>query len=159
MLISAWLPVVLGLLVIFLESSNYFSSSNTGAFLSKILTGIFGHHLNPSRMEALNFFLRKCGHFLGYGVLGLLFFRAIRNTFSLCRTAKAKTSRPSLQRWALAAILCTAMVAAADEWHQSFLASRTGAFHDVVLDTTGAAVLLILVLIRYAAKRRITEPK
>ena len=43
----------------------------------------------------------------------------------------------------------TALVASLDEWHQSFLASRTGAFSDVVLDTVagiGAQMLIYLLL-------------
>ena len=41
----------------------------------------------------------------------------------------------------------TAVVASLDEWHQSFIPSRTGAVRDVVLDTCagiGAQVLILL---------------
>jgi len=30
------------------------------------------------------------------------------------------------------------LVATLDEWHQTFLRSRTGTFHDVLLDSTAA---------------------
>ncbi len=43
------------------------------------------------------------------------------------------------------AIFSTALVASADEFHQSFLPSRTGTPLDVLLDTTGASALCLLV--------------
>jgi len=45
----------------------------------------------------------------------------------------------------------TALVACLDEWHQSFLPSRTGNLHDVLLDSTAALiaqVVLFLILRR-----------
>jgi VanZ family protein len=42
-------------------------------------------------------------------------------------------------------VLMTALVASLDEWHQSFIPTRTGRWQDVVLDTcAGIAVQVIL---------------
>ncbi len=50
-------------------------------------------------------------------------------------------------RWATIAILGTALVASLDEWHQSFIPSRTGTWQDVVLDTcAGFAAQIIIFL-------------
>ena len=115
-------------------------------------------HVSPARIDAINGFFRTSGHFLGYGILALLFFRAIRRTVALkTKSPIVETTRERLFRWACEAVFCTAIVAAADEWHQSFLPSRTGAVHDVVLDTAGAIVLLMLVMIRYAIKPKTSE--
>jgi VanZ family protein len=38
-------------------------------------------------------------------------------------------------------------VAILDEWHQTFLPSRTGSLRDVALDTMGAMVMQAVVLI------------
>jgi hypothetical protein len=38
-------------------------------------------------------------------------------------------------------------VASLDEWHQSFLPSRTGTIHDVVLDTTAGLAAQILLFL------------
>jgi len=49
------------------------------------------------------------------------------------------------------AIVCSALVASLDEFHQSFTPSRGPAVRDVVLDTFGALfaqMLLIVLLIR-----------
>jgi VanZ family protein len=39
-----------------------------------------------------------------------------------------------------------------DEWHQSYIPSRTGTWHDVLLDSSAALVALIL--IRFWISRR-----
>jgi VanZ family protein len=61
-------------------------------------------------------------------------------------------------RWANIAILGTALVASLDEWHQTFIPSRTGAVHDVVLDTCAgiAAQVLVLLWIRSFGKRTVS---
>lgn len=43
------------------------------------------------------------------------------------------------------ALLGTAIVASADEFHQSFLPNRTGVPSDVLLDCCGAVVLLLVI--------------
>jgi VanZ family protein len=46
-------------------------------------------------------------------------------------------------RGATLALLGTALLASADEYHQSFLPNRTGSPGDVLLDCSGAIVLLL----------------
>ena len=41
----------------------------------------------------------------------------------------------------------TAAVASLDEWHQTFLPSRTGALHDVILDSASALAVQILLFV------------
>jgi VanZ family protein len=52
-------------------------------------------------------------------------------------------------------VLGTSIVASLDEWHQSYLPSRTGTVHDVVLDTCAgiAAQFLILLWIKLTPVR------
>ena len=78
---------------------------------------------------------RKSGHFLGYGLVGVTFFRAWR--------MMQRTWRRSY----LLGVGCTFLVACADEWHQTFIPSRTGTFTDVLLDTVGAGVVCGIVWI------------
>jgi VanZ family protein len=40
-----------------------------------------------------------------------------------------------------------ALVASLDEWHQTYIPSRTGTFHDVLLDSAAALVAQILLFI------------
>jgi VanZ family protein len=44
-------------------------------------------------------------------------------------------------------VLGTALVASLDEWHQSFIPSRTGTVRDVILDTCAGIGAQILVLL------------
>jgi VanZ family protein len=144
----AWLWVLLWLGVIRIESTNYLSSANTSRFLYPVLHFLFG--VDPFSFVTWHFFLRKSGHVFGYGMLSWLLFRALRVT--------ALSSRdPNWSMvWSLLAVAGTAFVASLDEWHQSFLPSRTGTVRDVLLDTTAALVIQILIfLLTQARKKRL----
>jgi VanZ family protein len=109
---------------------------------------LFG--LDPIRFVTWHFLIRKTGHVVGYAVLSILLFRAWRAT-----VAVKNNPRWSIV-WATIALGMTALVASLDEWHQTFLPSRTGTIHDVVLDTTaglGAQILLFLWLRREKSGR------
>jgi len=154
-LLWTWLPVLLWLSIIFVESTDLLSSTSTGTTLYEVLTKVFGP-INRHKFDIFHAILRKSGHFIGYGILGLLFYRAIKNSLIQFRPALFKTTKSLRQRslhWATEAIFCTAIVASLDEWHQSFSTARTGALHDIVLDTFGAAVLITLVLFRSRTPR------
>ncbi len=140
-LVVVWLPVFVMLLVIARESTAAFGSVNTSLFLRKIYEAIFGHVTN-SAWEQIHHHIRKTGHFLGYGTLGVVWLRAFLLTWSvpLQHRAAAVWRRWSLQM----AICCTALVASLDEVHQSYIPDRTGLVTDVLLDTSGAIVLCLL---------------
>lgn len=125
-----WLPVALWAAVIGLESFAG-SPANTQSILEAVLTGIFGE-IDPAIFAWLHFVLRKGGHFLGYGIFAFLWLRAFVATFQ-------KSTRFV---WAGLAVVCTALVASLDEWHQSFSVARHGHFGDVVLDSCGGILLV-----------------
>jgi VanZ family protein len=85
----------------------------------------------------LHHLIRKSGHFLGYGAMGLLWLRAWWLTLPHSRFLHD----------ALLALLGTALVASFDEWHQTFLPNRTGSPWDVLLDCCGAIALELLVYV------------
>jgi VanZ family protein len=142
----AWLWVVLWLGVIAIESTNLASAANTSRFLYPILHFLFG--VDPVRFPTWHFFLRKGGHVFGYGMLSWLLFRALRVT------ALSSRDPDWSMAWSLLAIAGTAFVASMDEWHQSFLPSRTGTVHDVLLDTTAALVIQILVFLLLRVRKK-----
>jgi len=74
---------------------------------------------------------------MGYGTMGLLWLRAW--WMSVPRTAFLLK--------AVLALAGTALVAALDEYHQSLLPNRTGVPSDVLLDCSGALVLVLLFLL------------
>lgn len=137
--IKAWIALILWLIVIAMESSAYFSAHNTGRFLYPLLHFLFG--LERSRFDVWHFFIRKGGHVFGYGLLSILLFRAWRETLPAIGNPRWTF------RWANISVLGAALVASLDEWHQSYIPSRTGSLHDVVLDTCagiGAQMLLFV---------------
>jgi len=139
--LKVWLPSVIWLAVIVTESTNLGSSEHTGQILYPIFHYLFG--MSRDRFAVLHAVLRKTGHFVGYFTLSVLLFRSWRGTFPRLST------RWCLQ-WATLAFAGTALVSALDEFHQTFLPSRTGTFHDVVLDSTAALVaqFVIFVMLR-----------
>jgi len=132
--ISAWLPVAVGIAVITVESTATFGSDRTSHPLRWLVQLLFGQ-LSDATWELVHHLIRKSGHFLGYGALGLAWLRAWRMTLPVARFL----SQAGL------ALLGTALVASWDEWHQTFLPNRQGSPWDVLLDCCGAAAMICMI--------------
>ena len=117
------------------------SSEHTSRFLRPLFEHLFGS-FGDSAWDLFHHVLRKSGHFVGYGTVGFTFLRAWLYTLG-------RRGPTALLPWRLEstihAILSTAIVACGDEFHQSFIPSRTGKLVDVLLDTAGATTLCLLV--------------
>lgn len=144
--LKAWIAAILWLIVIAIESTTYLSSHNTSRFLYPLLHFLFG--VNHARFEHLHFYLRKGGHVFGYGMLSILLFRAWRETLPAVDGTKWTF------RWAALAVFGTFVVASLDEWHQSYLPSRTGTPWDVLLDTCAGSAAQMLLVAYYSWSRR-----
>jgi len=132
--LNYWLPPIVWAAVILIASTDLFSGSNTAGVLQRIAVTIFGHRLAPATAETLNFLIRKSAHLTEYGILSALTFRALRGE-----------QKSWSWRWAIGAIVFAGVIASIDEIHQSFVPSRTGTWHDVLLDTAGATLAQILI--------------
>ena len=143
--VRAWWPAIVWIGLIAFESTDFFSAQNTGTVLYTILTRLFGH-INIHHFFIFHHYLRKTGHVVGYGMLSLLLLRGWRATFGRVR---ALLLRAALLSW-----LGTLFVAALDEWHQSFIPSRTGTWRDVALDTVAGVAFLV---VAYFWLRRLPE--
>jgi hypothetical protein len=135
--IWVWLPVAFAVTVIAIESTNTFSAQHTSGWLRPIVERIFGHISDPVWFWMHHLF-RKSGHFGGYGLVCLSYLRAWLLTLGRVDGMSVGTWR---WRSCGLAVAGTALVASLDEWHQTFIPSRTGLFSDVVLDTCGATVM------------------
>lgn len=131
-----WLPVGIWMALIFIGSGDTLSSRHTSRFLGPFIHWLLPA-LSPDNVDAVVFCLRKTGHVTEYAALALLLWRALRRPV-------LRDPRP--WDWSLAgsALLLAAFYAATDEFHQSFVPTREGRVHDVVLDTCGAAAALLL---------------
>lgn len=149
-----WIPALIWIGVICVESTDMMSSEHTGSLLSAILMRVLGQ-VDIFAIMLWNHYLRKLGHVVGYGILSWLLFRAWRATLP----------SPSGQLWTFAwaqlAFWMTVVVAGLDEFHQSFIPSRTGRWQDVVLDAAAAAGVQMLLFLSLRNKTRpqpTTEP-
>jgi VanZ family protein len=144
-ILRVWLPSVIWLAVIAIESTDLGSSAHTGRLLYPIFHFLFG--MNMARFSVWHAVIRKAGHFVGYFTLSVLLFRSWRATFP-------RLSTQWCLQWATVALLSTALVATLDEWHQSFLPSRTSKVSDVILDTIAGLVAQIVL---FAMLRRTSQ--
>jgi len=128
--LNAWLPVAIAVGIISLESTQWLGSDHTSHPLRWFWEAIFGP-VGDARWQIIHVLFRKLGHFLGYGALGLAWLRAWWMTLPHSHFFKD----------AVLALLGTALVASADEFHQGFLPNRMGSPLDVLLDCSGAIAL------------------
>ena len=129
--------LLLWVILIALTSSQYFDSVRTGDVLSQLLARL-GFDLTPEGLARANFLVRKTAHVVAYGVLAGLAYRA----FAALRARGFWCFRVATGLLSLGLVL---LVAASDELHQYFfLPTRTGTFHDVVLDLCAASLVVWL---------------
>jgi VanZ family protein len=134
--INAWWPVAVGTAIIAMESTTYLGSDHTSGPLRWIFQVLFGR-VNGDHWENIHHLIRKSGHFLGYGALGLAWLRAWWMTLPYSK----------FHVDAGLALLGTAFIASCDEFHQTLLPNRTGTPWDVLLDCCGALVMQWIVFI------------
>ena len=128
--------------VLFASSSN-FSASNTSRIIRPLLLWLFPD-ISEASLAYVHFLVRKAAHFSEYALLALLAARAFRTSHE-----------ERLRRlWWLAAFALVACVALTDEYHQSFLPSRTGTIYDSLLDMAGGATALACASLWLARGRR-----
>jgi len=132
--VYVWFPVLLGIGVIAIESQEFMGADHTSGPLRALFQFVFGP-IGDARWDLVHHYIRKSGHFVGYGLIGLAWLRAWWFTLPHSRFLPD----------ALLALLGTALIASCDEWHQSYLPNRTGTPKDVLLDCTGAIVLQLIV--------------
>jgi VanZ family protein len=142
--VKTWIAAGLWMLLIAIESTDMLSAEHTGRFLYPLLHYLMG--MDPARFEIVHHYIRKTGHFVGYFTLSFFLFRAWRATLHL-----PWAPRWAL-RWAAIAFTMSALVASLDEWHQTFIPSRTGVFSDVLLDASAALTAQILIFLFLAGK-------
>lgn len=122
-----WLPAIAWAIWISWASSDMFSASHTSRFIIPVLHWLLPH-ASAETLEELHFLIRKTAHLTEYFVFSCLLLRGMRGE-----------QRGWRIRWALAAMAMAAGYSALDEFHQSFVPSRTASPWDSALDTTGAA--------------------
>jgi len=146
-ILKVWIAAGLWLIVIAIESTPYMSMAYTARFLYPIFHFLFG--MDRARFMIWHHYIRKTGHFVGYFTLSFLMFRAWRETLP-------RASRWAF-RWAAIAFVVSVVVASLDEWHQTYIPTRTGLVSDVMLDSCAALVAQIVIFL-WLRRRHAQKP-
>ena len=98
----------------------------TSRFIRPIIEFFFPS-ASPDTFLIVHSFIRKTAHFTEYAILAFWAVRAF--------AASSMTFIKNGRFWM--AMILVVLVAATDEFHQSFESSRTSSIYDVMLDATG----------------------
>jgi VanZ family protein len=124
---KTWTPVAIWMALIFIFSTDWFAASRTASFLKPLLSWLIPG-IAAETIQAIHLGLRKLGHWTEYFVLASLVAAA-------CKSQWPTQSGPN--RITRTVILAT-LYAISDEWHQSFVPSRSASAVDVAVDAWGA---------------------
>ena len=138
-----WLSAIIWMGIIFFMSTGMFSSEHTSQVIGPILHLLFPW-ISSNQIDLVHGLIRKAGHVTEYFVLGLLLFNAFRGD---------SIEKWSL-RWAIYSIIGVVLYAASDEYHQSFVISRTASFVDVGIDSMGGLLSQAAIIVRWKTTRQ-----
>ena len=132
--VKYWMPAFLWMALIFLGSTDVLSAEHTSRFLVPFLRWL-DPQITWATLNLAQTIIRKLGHVTEYAILAALLWRALRSGTDW----KSKT-------WILFVVVWIgcAIFAASDEFHQSFVPSRTSSLHDVMIDICGALIGLAI---------------
>jgi VanZ family protein len=141
-----WLPVLLWMTLIFSASADAHSYEHSSFLVEPLLHWLFPQ-MSQTHVEQIHHLFRKCAHLTEYAILALLLWRALH----LSKNNLPKWSWPKMG----GTLLLVFLYAASDEFHQSFVPTRTALISDVFIDTTGGAIgLLVLWFFEHRRKHR-----
>ena len=126
--LSRYLPLVVWLAFISLASTDSFNAANTSRIIGPLVLWLFPN-TSPETLATIHFVVRKIAHFTEYAILGFLAARAFRVH----------------QRWFLISLVLIVVYALFDEYHQSFVPSRTASIFDSFIDMAGGLTALIFI--------------
>jgi VanZ family protein len=136
------MPVIVWMALIFLGSTDVLSAAHTSRFLVPFLRWL-DPEISLAALAQIQLAIRKLGHLSEYAILAMLLWRALR-------LATERRSKMSIFGMAL---VCSAAFAASDEFHQSFVGSRTSSTHDVLIDICGALIALLFCAVLTSRER------
>ena len=139
-----WMPVAIWLGVIFFCSTDFMSAEHTSRIIEPLLRWL-RPNISPEAIALVQFLVRKAAHVTEYAILAMLLWRATVGGINVER----KMAILLVNVW-----LAATLVAALDEYHQSFVPSRGAAWGDVLIDSGGAIFGLLLVGRKRSAERK-----
>ena len=129
-------PLVLWAVLIFIGSGDVLSGSHTSIIL-RAVRWLFPNVRDES-LAVFHLLVRKAGHLTEYAIFATLAARAFR-----------ASSHDLLRRhWFWVSLLLAIAYALSDEFHQSFVPSRTASIYDSLIDSVGALIALTIIWLR-----------
>ena len=141
--LKAWGPVICWMALMFVGSSDLFSGEHTSRFLTPLLRWL-NPEISPAAIAQAHLIARKAAHVTEYAILASLIYRALRGVID------------SFWLRGGAALVPAFLFAGLDEFHQSFVPSRTSSLGDVGIDCAGA-LLGVLVCGAFLAGTRLAR--
>jgi VanZ family protein len=129
-----WMPVIIWMTLIFIGSTDVLSAEHTSRFLVPFLRWL-DPQISWATVNSIQIVIRKLGHLTEYAILATLIWHALRS---------AESWKRSIRILFTTSLIACAVFAASDEFHQSFVASRTSSMNDVIIDICGAAIALAI---------------
>ncbi|MGV3773333.1 MAG: VanZ family protein [Verrucomicrobiales bacterium] len=132
----SWLPVIFWMGVIFFASTDAGSVKQTSRFIVPVLRWL-NPEVTQETISLVQLIVRKGGHLFVYAMLASLIWLGFRH------------SQSNLRQWSWNEfpyiVLACFIYACTDEFHQSFVSTRYGSPMDVMIDTLGATLGLLLI--------------
>jgi len=125
-------PLILWAALIFIGSGDVLSAVHT-SIVVRVARWLFPQ-ASESTLATIHFVVRKGGHLTEYAILAWLSARAFL-------TSSRELFR---RRWFWFALLVVVVYALGDEFHQSFVPSRTGSIYDSMIDSAGGLTGLLI---------------
>ena len=138
--IIAWGLLVFWMVLIFFMSNQPGEVSSSQSDLVLKLFSLIGIELNEYFGELATLVVRKTAHFSEYMILYLLVYNVLRFYANNRRTR-------------LYLIGFVFLYACSDEFHQLFIPGRSGQFKDVLIDTSGALIMLMIIFLWQRKKK------
>jgi len=145
-----WVAVLCTAIFICCTSTTFMGAKNSQIVVNAIWKALFGNW-QAGQLGFINGVLRKTGHFLGYGTVGLIF----RNAWYKTAQSFSLVVKSWLHPFAgVLAVVSTFVACSLDECHQMYIPGRVGCLRDALWDMSGAIFLNLLFWAFWVRRRR-----
>lgn len=129
--ILKWSLVIVFMITIFMFSNEPAVQSEEKSKFVIYFLNILGINIESAFGSLADFIVRKAAHFTEYFILYILIFNALHNDLN------KKTAL-------FYSLILVFLYASTDEYHQLFISGRSGRLRDILIDTSGGTLGLIL---------------
>jgi VanZ family protein len=145
--IRQWAPAIVCAILIWVLSTEHFSSAATSRVIEPILRWLFSS-ASKHTIRLIHHFIRKAAHVTEYAIFSVMLFRSLRGKQSGWRLT-----------WMVEALAAAVVYACLDEVHQAFVPGREASIYDSMLDSAGAGIGQLILWLWFRKQARQQETK